>query len=59
MEEKLVQDLINNLIKRFEQFLVTRVKKHIFWNININITEDKNVVIQMKDQFLKAIEEFG
>ena len=41
METKVVEDLINDLKKHFGELVVNRVKKHIFWGMNINITEDK------------------
>ena len=31
MEEKVVQDLINDLKSNFGELVVTRGKKHIFW----------------------------
>ena len=39
--------------------MVTRGKNHTFLGMNISITEDKNVEIEMKEKFLEAIEEFG
>ena len=38
---------------------MTRGKNNKFLVMNINITEDKQVEIEMKDKFLEAIEEFG
>ena len=38
---------------------MTRVNKHIFWGMNINILEKKRFEIEMKDKFLEAIEAFG
>ena len=34
-------------------------KKHNFLGMSINITEDKQFEIEMKEQFLETIEEFG
>ena len=34
-------------------------KKHNFLGMSINITEDKQLEIEMKEQLLEAIEEFG
>ena len=59
MEEKLVEYLINDLKNNFGELVVTRGKKHTFLDMNINITEDKTFKIDMKVQFLEAIEAFG
>ena len=34
--------------KKIGELLVTRVKKHKFWGVNINIMEDKKVEIETK-----------
>ena len=43
MEEKLVDDLINNLKKHFGELVVNRRKKHTFSGMNVNITEEKKL----------------
>ena len=58
-EAKIVEDLINDLKNHSKELLVTRVKKHTFWSMHINITEDKSYDVEMKEQFLEAIEAFG
>ena len=45
--------------KQFGELVVTRVKKHKFWGMNINITEDKKVEIAIKEQLWEAMEVFG
>ena len=56
IESKYVEDLIKDLKNNFRELVVTRGKKHIFLGVNINITEDKKVEIEMKEKLLKAIE---
>ena len=38
---------------------MNRRKKHTFSGMNVNITEDKKVEIEMKDKVLEVIETFG
>ena len=38
---------------------MTREKKHAFWGINIDITEDKKFDIDTKEKLLEAMEAFG
>ena len=59
MEVKLVEDLINSLKKRFRELVVTRANNNSFWGMNINITDEKNVDMYMKEQFMEATEAFG
>ena len=59
MEEKIVEDLINYLKNHFGELVVTRGNKHAFLGMNINIIEDKNVEIDMKEKLLEEIEAFG
>ena len=54
-----LEDLINDLKKNFGELVVTRGKKHTLLGININITEDKMVKIEIKEHLLEAIEAFG
>ena len=58
-EAKLVGYLMNNPKKNFGEFVMTRGKNYKFSVMNTNITEDKNVEIDMKYQLLEAIEAFG
>ena len=55
----LLEDLINDLKKNFGELVMTRGKKHTLLGINYNITEDKNIDIEIKEQLLEAIEAFG
>ena len=59
MEAKVVEDLIKSLKNHFGELLLTRRKKHTFFCVNINITEDQKVEIDMKYKLLLAIEVFG
>ena len=59
MEATVVKNLINDPKNHFGELIVTRVKKHTFLGMNINITEDKNVDIYTKDKLLEAIEALG
>ena len=59
MEEKVVEDLIKYFKNHFGQLVVTIGKKHTFLCVNINIRGDQKFEIQMKNQLLEAIEEFG
>ena len=36
-----------------------RGKKHTFLGMNLRITEDKKIEIEMEDQLMEAIELFG
>ena len=45
---KVVEDLIKYLKEQSRELVVTRGKKHTFLGMNINITEDKKVDIDMK-----------
>ena len=38
---------------------MNRGKKHTFLGININIMEEKQIWLEMKEQLLEAIEAFG
>ena len=58
MEAEVVEDLINDLKNHFGELVMTRGKKHTFWGMNINITEEKKVEIEMKKQLLESIEAF-
>ena len=59
MEAKVVEGLIKYLKNYYGELVVTRVKKHKFWDVNINIMEGKNVEIGMKEKLLETIESFG
>ena len=59
MESKVVEDLLNNMVKHFGQSVVTRGKIHKSLCMGINITEVKKVEIDMKEQLLEAIQAFG
>ena len=59
MDAIVVENLINNLKNHFGELVVTRGKKHKFLDMNKNITEDKKIQIDMKEQLLEAIEVFG
>ena len=43
MEAKVVQDLIRYLKNQFGELVLTRGKKHIFWGMNKNVTEEKKL----------------
>ena len=58
MEAKSVVDLISDLKSNFGGLVVTRANKHTFFGMNINITEEKKVEIDTKEQLLEAIEAF-
>ena len=51
MEAEVVEYLINYLKKHFGELVVTRIKNHTFWVMNINITEYKKIEIEIKEQF--------
>ena len=59
MEAKVVGYLINNLKEHFGELVVTRGNNHTFLGMNINITGDKNIEIDMKEKLLGKIEAFG
>ena len=59
MEVKVVFDLINYLKNHVGELVVTRVKKHPFLGMDINITEDKKFEIQMKEKLWEEIGAFG
>ena len=59
MEAEVVEYLMRYLTKNFGELLITRVKKHAFWGMNLNITEYKKIEIEMKYQLLEEIETFG
>ena len=59
MGAKLSDDLISDFKRHFGVLLVTRGKKHTFLGMNINITEEKKVEIEMKEQLLESIDSFG
>ena len=47
MEAKLVEDLIHDLEKHFGKLLVTRGKKHTFWDIShsqLFVCEEANII---------------
>ena len=47
MEETLVEDLIHDLEKHFGKLLVTRGKKHTFWDISYSqlfVCEEANII---------------
>ena len=59
MESKSVKDLINNLEKHFVDLVVTIGNNHTFLGMNVNITEEKKVDMEMKEKLSEAIEAFG
>ena len=59
MESKSVKDLINDLEKHFVDLVVTIGNNHTFLGMNVNITEDKKVDMEMKEKLSEAIEAFG
>ena len=56
---KLVEDLINYLKHDFGRLVVTKGKKHKFLGMNINIKEEKQFGIDIKEYLLEAMESFG
>ena len=59
MEAELLEDLIRDLRKHFGELVVTRGKEYTFLCMDINITENKKVEIDMKEKLLEAIEASG
>ena len=57
-EAQVVTEVIELMKKHFGDLTVTRGKKHRFLGMNIEINEDRNVKIEMKEQLLEAINMF-
>ena len=54
-----VDEVIERLEEDFGKMTVTRGKKHTYVGMNITLTEDRNVEIEMKDYLKEAIEAYG
>ena len=55
IEAKVVEYLIDGLKNHCGELVVTRGKKHTFLGMNKNVTEDKSIEIEMKEQFFEAL----
>ena len=58
VDPSVVTEVIDLMKSHFGDLTVTRGKKHRFLGMNIEINEDKNIEIEMKDQLLEAVSMF-
>ena len=58
VDPQVVTDVINLMTIYSGDFTVTRRKKYRFLGINIEISKDKNVGIEMKKQLHEAVDMF-
>ena len=59
VDSRVIDDLLDTIRTHFGEIKITREKKHTFLGMNIQITEDKKIEIEMEDQLIEAIELFG
>ena len=59
VNSRVIDDLLDTIKTHFGEIKITRGKKHTFMGVNIQITEDKKIEIEMEDQLMEAIEIFG
>ena len=55
---KVIDNLLEIIIN-FEEIIITRGKKHTFLGMNIQITEENKIDIEMKDQLMETIRLLG
>jgi len=58
-DENVINDIINQLEKKFGKFTITRGNKHTFLGMNMHFLDDGRVSVEMKDQILEALDMFG
>ena len=58
VEPLVVTEVIELMKSHFGELTVTSVEKHRFLGMNIDVNEDKNIEIEMKDQLLEATHMF-
>ena len=59
VDSRVIDDLLDQIKTHFGEIKLTRGKKHTFLGMNLRITEDKKIEIEMEDQLMEAIELFG
>ena len=59
LDSIVIDNLLDTIKTHFGEIKITRGKKHTFLGMNIQITEDTKIEIEMEDQLMKAIELFG
>ena len=59
VDSGVIDDLLDTIKTHFGEIQITRGKKHTFLGMNIQITEDKKIEIEMEDKLVEAIELFG
>ena len=59
VDKKVIYGILGMIKEHFGDIKVTRGSKHVFLGMNIEITPEKTIQIDMKDQLLEAIELFG
>ena len=59
VESRVIDDLWDIIKTHFGEIKITRGKKHTFLGMNLRITEDKKIEIDMEDQLMDAIDVFG
>ena len=59
VDSRVIDDLLDTIKTHFGEIKITRGNIHTFLGMNIQITEDKKIEIEMEDQLMEAIEIFG
>ena len=59
VDSRVIEDLLEIIKTYFGEIKITRAKKHTLLGMNLRITEDKKIEIEMEDQLMEAIELFG
>ena len=59
MDEKVIDDIICVLEKKFGKFTITKGKKHTFLGMNMEFHDDGRVSVEMKNQIMEALDMIG
>ena len=55
VDSRFIDDLLDTIKTHFGEIKITKGKKNTFLVMNIQITEDKKIEIEMEDQLMEAI----
>ena len=56
IDSRVIDDLLDTIKTHFGEIKITRGKNHTFLGMNIQITEDKKIEIEMEDQLMGPLD---